>query len=296
MDQPTSVGVQGASQSKVRRRYIGSELCPSLMPSVRDLEAALASHADPESSRWTLVTPTQTNASLKELRSLLDFLALAVPDAEIVANDWGVVRLLRRYPFPISLGRMFLKNKRDPRISSLFGQLPAVLQARYRRSNVLNASFVRLAREHGVTRLEIDAPPWGLDPEKLMSAGIEMHLRYPFTLVTTSRACPSAAVANAPPRFGKARHARQDASIEARACDCSRPCVSRKLQLNNPGLGAPLYLFGNGFFTRAGPLSELLVEPLARLLYQPEGPLADATVLSAEEAHALDQTALLAED
>lgn len=233
-----------ASYSRI---YMGSEFCPELLPPAEELARAVRIAQD-AGLALTFCTPPVPERSLSRVLGLMDVLAGHAPQTEVVANDWGVLRALQPYPFPLSAGRTFQKNKRDPRILTLWPGLSPAMQAFYAGNNVLQPSFLAFLRRFRVTRVEIDLPPWGIDPRLLRDSGLPISLHVPYTYVTTSHVCPTLATVGA------------TAAGNDRAHGCARPCLETTFTLKNPAFAVPLHLRGNTYFieNEGVPDSELL--------------------------------------
>lgn len=217
------------------RLYLGSEFCPELLPTPEELHRAVLITRDANLA-LTLCTPPATEKYLPHVLALADFLAAREPEAEIVVNDWGVLRALHPYPLSLSAGRTFQKNKRDSRIATLWPGLSPAMREFYRGNNVLQPSFLAFLKKFRITRMEIDLPPWGIDPQLLREAALPISLHAPYTYVTTSHVCPTlAAVAPSAGKDGSERR-------------CPRPCLANTLTLSNPVFATPLLLRGNTYF------------------------------------------------
>lgn len=219
----------------IPRIYLGFEFCLELLPSSEELERAIRI-AREKALALTLCTPPIPETYLSHVLDLMDFLANEAPETEIVVNDWGLLKAMQSYPFPLSAGRTFQKNKRDSRILTLWPTLSPVMQAFYRGNNVLQPSFLAFLRRFRITRVEIDFPPWGIDPELLRNSDLPVSLHGPFTYVTTSHVCPTLATVA------------QAAGGAVQVHRCSRPCLTTGFTLKNPAFAAPLLLRGNTYF------------------------------------------------
>ncbi len=219
----------------VSRAYFGSEFCVELLPAEGELREVCRLTKN-HGLALTLCTPPVTEGSLKGVLALLDILAKEDPTAEVVVNDWGVLHVLRRYPFTVAAGRTFQKNKRDPRILSLWSKLSPAMQSFYRGNNVLQPSFLAFLQRLRVSRVEIDLPPWGVAEELLRDSALPISLHVESTYVTTARACPTRAALIA------------DSAVGEGGGRCLRPCVGTSFTLKNPAFAAPLRLQGNTYF------------------------------------------------
>ncbi len=174
------------------RLYYGIEFCERLLPTGpqtrRAYEAAAARRL-----HLSLLTPYATDSGLDRLRPIFAWLA-ALNDTtiEVVVNDWGVLRLLRReFPglHPV-LGRLMNRMLRDPRIAGRFAMPqapPAALQA-LRQSAASAAVFRRFLGRLGVTTVEFDNVFQGLDMD-FREFGLSASLYIPYGYVATGRVC-----------------------------------------------------------------------------------------------------------
>jgi hypothetical protein len=125
----------------------GTEFCEHLLPSPDALRRVVAT-----GRRLTFLTPYMSDEGIAQLRGLLPLLQ----DAEVVFNDWGVLRLLRKeFPHltPVQ-GRLLNKSLRDPRVTTIYAETASaspesslrVLQ----RSNLDNTTYLALLDRNGV--------------------------------------------------------------------------------------------------------------------------------------------------
>lgn len=243
----------------ISRLYLGSEFCPELLPTAEELHRAVVITRDTKLA-LTLCTPPTTEQYLPRVLALADFLAAREPEAEIVVNDWGVLRALHPYPLSLSAGRTFQKNKRDPRISTLWPRLSPEMREFYRGNNLLHPSFLAFLKRFRVTRLEMDLPPWGIDANLFSAADVPISLHLSSTFVTTSHVCPTRTTFTPTEEPSRER--------------CGRLCLKTTFRLRNPVFGSSLILRGNTYFVDEGDtftqtsLAESLQStPINRLVY-----------------------------
>lgn len=158
----------------VRRAYFGNEFCARRIPSpaeVRSLSRTLPAAG----LALTFVTPLVTDPDLERLS---DLFALLPAGAEVVFQDWGILRLLRRrHPTLVPvLGRTLVRMLRDPR-----GPGPSA-----RASDLALPAFRDFLRAQGVTRVEVDSARSDL---RFPDLGLEANLLVPLTFVATGRSC-----------------------------------------------------------------------------------------------------------
>lgn len=159
------------------RVYWGTEFCENLIA--------------PELPRFslplTLLTPYVSDRGLARLKPLLD---AAPSGSEVVFNDFGVLRLLRReYPSLIPIqGRLLHKALRDPRITTEYVQLGDSPQLdALRASSLETEAYSALLRKYGVTHVEQDLLPQG----NRFPAG-PFSVYAPFGVISTARICMAA--------------------------------------------------------------------------------------------------------
>ncbi|MBS7640279.1 hypothetical protein KEJ12_01320 [Candidatus Bathyarchaeota archaeon] len=172
-----------------QRIYFGQEFCERLLPSPEDLKRAI-DFARENKLQFTLITPYVTNRGLRELRYLLDLIASETPQNEVVFNDYGVLRMLkRRYPElkPV-MGRLLNKMKRDPRILFIASMLPIDAIRYFRGLSIDNPIYRDFLIQNNITRIELDNVFQGFDIN-LSISGISASIYVPYAYVTTTRAC-----------------------------------------------------------------------------------------------------------
>ncbi len=217
----------GAELSGAQRVYLGQEFCDRLIPTPAELEAALA--ALPPDLPRSLVTPYLSPGGLAAAQQLAErFLHDTGSFDEIVVNDWGLLRCVAGWPGRLVLGRLLLRQLRDPRLSPMAGR-----QARGSLNlSCGNPPFLDLLQELGFSRLELDVIPDDLDA---LAARFHLSLHRPSTYVSTTRLCPVAEPVE--PGAGRAVPRR-----------CGQECLRRSFVLEEPGMGVPLLLRGNTTF------------------------------------------------
>src|ERR1041385_645574 len=93
----------------------GTEFCENLLPSPEALRNVVAAGRP-----LTFLTPYVGDEGIAQLRRLLPELG----EAEVVFNDWGVLRMLRReFPHLVPVqGRLLNKSLRDPRVTGVYAE------------------------------------------------------------------------------------------------------------------------------------------------------------------------------
>lgn len=217
----------------VARIYLGHEHCERLLPTAAELEELLA--ALPPGLPRTLCTPYLSPAGIVAATQLMDrFLGEHAGFDEVVVNDWGLLRRMRPWPVRRVLGRLLLRQLRDPRLAPAAGGDPRGVPV----TSSGNPAFLDLLAELGFVRLELDVLP---DDLAALAARFRLSLHQPRTWISTTRLCPVANI-----------HQRQD-SLAAVPRRCGRECLGGAFRLEEPSMGAPLLLDGNTLcFERRG--------------------------------------------
>lgn len=246
----------------------GTEFCENLLPSPGSLREILRA-----SRPLTFLTPYVSDRGIAALRSLFALL----DDAEVVFNDWGVLRVLRtEFPHltPIQ-GRLLNKSLRDPRVTSIYAETaPAAPESSLRvlqRSNLDDAAYLGLLARYNVRSVEMDNLPQGTDTS-FAGNGVSVSMYLPFGFISTARVCMAAAL-----------HYRGPEKFQPGA-PCRHECQSHQLEYtysNSPfsNRDQKFLLKGNTYFYRHSDamLAALAAEAgegrIARLIYQPSMPM-----------------------
>lgn len=221
----------GLGGHQVGRLQFGSEFCETLLPNPGQLRQVAAA-AGLTGVALTLVTPIMSDAGIARLKALLPQLH---PGSEVVANDWGTLRLLARERpdlVPIA-GRMICKMVKDPR-------LPSAEWARLYPHGIHAGPFARVLTGLGVGRIEMDVPPFA-DIGDFRSTRFKVSAHAPFGFSVKGRAC----------RIGSLNQPEEAKFATGHAC--RKECLTLVGELSRPELGAnDLYTFqrGNTVFYR----------------------------------------------
>jgi hypothetical protein len=174
-----------------RRIYWGSEFCESLIPGA-GATGRLARAVRGRGLDWTLVTPYVTDHGLDRVGRLLHKLPRELHPDEVVVNDWGVLRMLRREQAHLRpvLGRLMNKMIRDPRVASQFDDPRAPQEAleALRGFSISAGSYRDFLNRRKVGRVEVDNPLQGLAVD-FTAQDILASIYLPFGYVTTGRIC-----------------------------------------------------------------------------------------------------------
>lgn len=238
---PLPDGVDGRT---VTRIHLGSEFCETLLPSDAQLRQALGLIAA-AGLDFALLTPALSDAGLAALGALLPLLPSGT---EVVANDWGALRLLRDHRPDLTpvAGRLLCKMVKDPR-------LPSAEWARLYPHGVHSGPFGTILERMGVSRIEMDVPPFAEAGDfRPGTARVAVHAPYGFSV--KGRACRIGSLAQPPE--GKFTSGQE----------CRRECLVYVGGLSRGDAGAgdlPTFQRGNTVFYRHSPA---MIAALSRAL------------------------------
>ncbi len=224
--------IRRARRDGFSRVYFGEDLCEALLPSPRELaEARVVS--DGEGLGFTLVTPMGTDGMVHRVVELLDVLEGDSVANEVVANDYGTLKLLSERPGLVGIfGRILNKQARDPRVArGKGGDLGA-----------LSPPMLALLRSRGVRRVELDNTLPGAPG--VAQEGLRVSLYTPYAVLTLTRMCA----------FNRADPAGTGHTVEL-VGRCRRHCLDAgRYTLRHAGLDVPLLLRGNALLYRVDTL------------------------------------------
>jgi len=243
------------------RVYFGHEFCERLLPTSAAL-AKLVRAAKRAGLGFSFATPYLTERGLSRLRPLLRVLARELPESEVVFNDWGTLRVLRReFPelVPV-LGRLLTKMKRGPRLASLARRFNQQTADYFRTCSLDVPHYRAFLQERGVARVELDNVLQGIDLD-LGGTGIRASLYVPFGYIATTRLCLAASCD---------RHGMED---HVGIFPCRKECRRFTFDLAQVGTTVPQIRKGNTvFFTNAELPENLAARGIDRVVREPELP------------------------
>jgi hypothetical protein len=190
------------------RLYFGQEFCEHLIPAADEVEQAYF-FARQLGWEFSYVTGYVTAAGLQKTRENLACLAGHGHVGEVVVNDWGVLRMLRR-EFPRMqpiLGRLLSKQKRLARFNTPTTPPPVFMAGieaseesirrnqigAYRDISLANPVFRAFLRAQGIVGADLDIVPAGVRaPEQ--GWGMPLGFYFPWGYVAGGRNCPTAGV------------------------------------------------------------------------------------------------------
>lgn len=175
------------SKTNYERIYFGEEFCENKLPSLKDFKS-IYEYTYQNQKKLTIVFPYVTDNGLMKIKHILDSLDIYSPRFEIVANDWGVIHLIKeKYPEAnVAVGRLLNKIKRDPRIKAAETFLPKETYDLYKSSNLLTNVSEHLLRLLDIEDIEFDYPLHGVN---LKENDFNYIVHYPFGYITTTRLC-----------------------------------------------------------------------------------------------------------
>ena len=243
-----ATGLVAPAGASLSRLHVGSDTCERLLPSPRSLGTWIDAA---RGTGWTitLVLPPLGRGGQERAQECVRVLETA-PGAEVVANDWGTVHLLRsRHPgLPIVLGRLTHKVLRDPRIADLFDspQAPMAARSALCRSGELAPGFRTLMARYGIGRREIDPFLQPLEEDEWEGRDERLSVHLPYQFVTMGRACLPAAM-----------HRKENGKFVAGG-PCRKECAKYAVEFRVPvpggnGAGRHLLSLGNALYHAVPP-------------------------------------------
>jgi len=241
------------------RLYFGCEFCERLIPSLGGLRRVIGEASDRD-LRFTLVTPFVTSAGLKALRPLFRHI-LKKPShgTEIVVNDWGVFRMLRK-EFDLSnivIGRLLTKQKRDPRVMRYKKNVPVSVLRIFGEPNCDVPILSRFLADEGVTRVELDNIAQGISREGNF---LKASVYFPYVYVSAGRLCLVSS---------------REKEKQYRAIGpCKKECLDRAFGLEHPQMDVELFSRGCAQFYKNTVIQKKIGSlNIDRLVFEPEIPL-----------------------
>ena len=222
--------------SSLNRIYIGDEFCRNRLPDPGEL-SKICGFADRKKLSLTLLTPVLTDQGVEECKDLFDRFYHWNSSSEVVVNDLGVLFFLKKnYPgFQISMGRLFNKGFKDPRLEQTDIQAPGGMEGILNDCSFHHENIQVLAEDLGIQRFEQDLLPYA-DPDGLGNSRLRTAVYLPFGYVTTGRVCFSAGL-------------NQGSDTRFRLANgCSSPCATHSLELKSSSLAFKLFQNGNTIF------------------------------------------------
>ena len=172
--------IERVNLTEFDRIYFGSETCQNLIPSCEELKNVLKI-AKNIGIEVTLVTPFCTDIGLRRISKLFGIMDR---DTEVVFNDWGVFTEIKNNEMNPVLGRLLIKQKKDPRINN---ECDDSIINYFKLSNLQGKEIQRFLKLQGIGRVELDNSFQGY--ELVLDSNIRASLNYPLVYITSSRFC-----------------------------------------------------------------------------------------------------------
>ncbi|TCS60563.1 hypothetical protein [Varunaivibrio sulfuroxidans] len=243
------------------RVYYGTEFCDRLIPSKRDVSQAIE-HCRARGLKFTLATPYIEQSDFQKVENIVELVAHAGNESEVVINDLGLLRHINAQrekgtsayrDLTLLLGRLMNKLPRDPRYINVVDQL----NERQREGISSNhLSYIGdFWRAQGIARFEIDNVMHPID----LPAENAYSLYYPYFYISCSKTCLTA-------------QCTRDHDIREKTEKCQTECATYGFQLNHPSLPGPMYYLGNTFYGYNDKIDEKVTGALfSRLVeYRPD--------------------------
>ncbi len=244
----------------INRIYFGGEFCERLLPDKKTLLRVL-SLVDKNRLNFSLITPVVSDQALGRLEQLFSILP---EGSEVIVNDWGTLRLLRRsYPklIPV-IGRQLCKMIKDPR-------LPSAQWLKLYPHGIQSGPFHKLLAQFEIERIEMDVPPFA-ELQDFNSPLHELSVHLPFGFSLKGRMCKMGALQLEPPRkFGPGhgcnKECLQFSSKIYRKCSTDKASSNSSLARENEAADLNAFQQGNTMFYRHSPvMTKVLAQALSR--------------------------------
>ena len=247
------------------RLYFGNEFCEELIPPLNEVKSAI-DFSIKKHLGFTLVTPFVTDKGIRKLIPLFETASELVKkgnEIEVVFNDWGILRLLKRdynNLLPV-MGRILNKMKRGPRLMAVINYLQKDTAEYYQSINLDVPELIDFLKENHVRRVELDNVLQDIN-FSFVNKGIMVSLYMPFTYVSTTRLC----LANSCDIPEKQEH--------IGIYPCKKECQKYTFILQSLAMPVPLLRKGNTiFFKNEFPPSGFNEGNISRVVIEPEIPM-----------------------
>jgi len=235
-----------------KRIYFGQEFCERLIPSTGDLDQILE-FVKKEDLKLTFVTPYLTDNGIKNILNLIDILEKYSCVDELVFNDWGLFNILKNSRFSLVMGRLLVKQAKDPRLYNnkiiYSKESMEELQQPY-----LNSSLMKFLFNNNIYRIELDNSMLGINCKgPFYETKMHCSVYFPYGYISTSRFCLTLRVLNE----GELKITKS----------CKRECERYEFALQNDKNNIKLFLKGNTIFflneraTNDGKIDRIIYEP-----------------------------------
>lgn len=237
------------------RIYAGSSFCGKYFLEQSDATVKdLVQICESENIKITLVLPVFSEGDLENGKKKLAHIIHMAKDTidELTVNDYGMLSYLDskkdQFPQAINLGRLFMKDYRDPRYEAYF-QIPW-------KPKVFTDYFKKLLDEYKIKTCEFDMTHKEMNFCEV-PAGVEIGVHAPFCYQTVGRICEYASI-----HKGITEKFRPNASCEN---DCSENLVRYSVSDGNMEyirFGRTVYFRHPGFEVKGLETYRLIYFPL----------------------------------
>lgn len=270
--------------AEYKRLYFGNEFCERLIPPLDELKKVIR-YCTVNKLNFSLVTPYVTNRGLEIIEKLFIWLQNNRVNCEIIINDYGVLDLINEKCKTLQpvLGRLFSKQKRDPRIMKLIETTPKK-QIFFKRDDdyylVLPKKIPRsLVPYYKETTVNVPVIQNFIIGERVKRVELDnllqgINLRIPRDKLSASLYIPYGYIATT--RFCAANPFRRRQTFFCKISSCKKECQEYTLKLRNPSMPKVIYKKGNTLFfknTKLPAKGWLKEKGIDRLVYQPEIPV-----------------------
>lgn len=219
------------------RLYFGNEFCNWQIPSLAEVKEVTA-FVRSKNAAFTFVTSYCNDNEIFQYGRIIEYIIRECPGSEVVINDWGMHKLCREFHVKTALGRLLVKQRRDPRIAENINSFPAEAGKRARDIG-LNKALLRFLDKENIKRIELDNVSQGIDLSET-GDGFLFTLHVPFVYITLSRYC----------KF--------NSSVPEEKFRFSR-CIDKQCgtaEIFNKNIKKPLFMRGNALFYKNSSLPE----------------------------------------
>jgi len=249
-----------ATDHLINRIYFGGEFCERLLPDKKTLLRVL-SLVEKNRLNFSLITPVVSDQALVRLEQLFSILPA---NSEVIVNDWGVLRLLRKSYSKLTpvIGRQLCKMIKDPR-------LPSAQWLKLYPHGVQSSPFHKLLAQFEIERLEMDVPPFA-ESQDFNSPEHELSVHLPFGFSLKGRMCKIGALQlDALRKFGPGHGCNKEclkySSKISRGCSTEKTQSNPQLSSQNKAEDLKAFQQGNTMFYRHSPaMTKILAQVLSQ--------------------------------
>jgi len=203
--------------------YFGTEFCERKIPSL-DFAKKIFDYAIENNKVPVLLTPPLTNNGLKRYLKLIEELKEKEKKFEVTINDSGLLLELQDFGLKLNLGRLILKMKKGPEITS-----GALLESadNFKDSSLSNPLFMKFYQNQKIKQFETDLPPQGINlPD---NQPVTMYLGN--TVISLTRRCIYPGIDT------------EEYNYDIK--ECHYECKSCTILKNTKYYSQPIYVIGN---------------------------------------------------